>query len=107
MSLRYVRPPAASTFSGGTAVQTVIFATIPPIVTIDYCIQAINEAAEAIRRATSSGVVEYNIGSRGLKRFTIAELKEAYTFWKDELQNVMLEGAGSSIQSRRAVPCDV
>jgi hypothetical protein len=83
------------------------FATVPSNVTIDYCIEAINEAAEALRRAAASGVVEYNIASRGLKRYTIAELKDLYAFWKDELQNVALEGLGSSIQTRRAVPCDV
>jgi hypothetical protein len=91
----------------GVTLQTVIFSTVPPIVTVDYCIQALNEAAEALRRAAASGVVEYHIGSRGLKRFTVAELKDLYAFWKEELQNVLLEGAGSSIQTRRAVPCDV
>jgi hypothetical protein len=106
MSLRYVRPPTASAFGGGTAIQTVIFYTVPSIVTVEYCIEALGEVAEALRKAAASGVVEYHIGSRGLKRFSVAELKDLYAFWKNEAQNVALEGLGSSIQSRRAVPCD-
>jgi hypothetical protein len=92
----------------GIAVPTAVyFATVPLIVTVDYCIEAINEAAEGMRKAQSSGVVEYNIGSRGLKRYSFEEMKGFYIFWKNELQDAFLAGVGSSIQTKRAVPCDV
>ena len=75
---------------------------------VEYCIRAKWEVAEAIRRATASGVVEYHIGSRGLRRFDLKELRELFAFWSNAAQDAMaMSSMGSAIQSRRAVPCDV
>jgi hypothetical protein len=108
MSLRYGRSPNSAPFSSGAAIPTAMyFATMPATTTVEYCLEAIAEVHEALRRAASSGVVSYNVGSRGLVRYSIPDLKELLAVWKDELQNAYLAGMGSSIQSRRAVPCDV
>lgn len=79
--------------------------TIP--IDLEYCLTARFEVAQAIRRATASGVVEYHIGSRGLKRFTLAELQELFKFWTNAANDAAVAGLGSAIQTRRGVPCDV
>lgn len=107
MALRYIRPPADPR---GDIVALPLFLQVPAgaqLVDFQYCMARIWDAAEAIRKATISGVVEYHIGSRGLKRFTLAELQDSYAFWKNAAQDALAEGVGSSIQSRRAVLCDV
>jgi hypothetical protein len=106
--IRYIRPPADP--SGNVAGTSIIFWPIPdgtvPI-DLEYCLRAKYQAAEAIVKATASGVVEYHVGSRGLRRFTLKELQELYAFWKNEAVEAAQIGLGSAIQSRRAVPCDV
>ena len=108
MGLRYIRPPADP--RGGTSTTTITFWPVPegtqPI-DLTYCLTAKWEVAEAIRRATASGVVEYHIGSRGLRRFTLKELQDLYAFWSNAANDAAVAGMGSAIQSRRAVPCDV
>jgi hypothetical protein len=54
-----------------------------------------------------SGVVEYHVGSRGLKRFTLSDFQHAFEFWSNAANDALVAGLGSAIQSRRAVPCDV
>lgn len=111
MAYRYIRPPAdPSTNGGNVGATTISFWPIPsgtlPI-DLEYCLRARWEVAEALRRAAASGVVEYHIGSRGLRRFDIKELRELYAFWTNAANDAAVEGLGSAIQSRRAVPCDV
>jgi hypothetical protein len=60
----------------------------------------------AMQKALASGVVEYHVGSRGLKRFTLGELQSLLTFWQNAVNDAAM-GPSSAIQSRRAIPCDV
>lgn len=80
-----------------------------PVSSISYlyppslCQEMINAALDGMRKCLASGVVEYHIGGRGLKRFTLAELKDFLGFW-----NNMLDASiwGGSIVARRAIPTD-
>jgi hypothetical protein len=67
------------------------------------CKEMISATMDAMRKALSTGVVEYHVGSRGLKRFTLAELKDFLGFW-----NNMWDASiwGGSIVARRAIPTD-
>jgi hypothetical protein len=112
MSLRYIRPPTSdAAFRQGVAEgATISFYPIPVgtgFLTVEYCLTALGEVAEALRRSVASGVVEYHIGSRGLKRFTLKELQDLFAFWKNAANDAMAAGFGSAIQTKRAVPCDV
>lgn len=97
--------------SGAAALPTdITFYPVPEgtwWISVEYCQQALMEALEAAARARRSGVVEYNIGSRGLKRFTLKELEDHIMFWRRALQDALLGNTGSAIQTRRAAPCDV
>jgi len=109
MALRFIRPPSSN---GGSAAYAprISFWPIPVgsvIVDLEYCLIARSEVAEALRKAVASGVVEYHIGSRGLKRFTLKELQDLFAFWSNAANDAAAVGLGSAIQSRRAVPCDV
>ena len=73
---------------------------------LEVCQAQIDAILVALNRALESGVVEYHIGSRGLKRFTLKELQDYLTFWLNRQNDAALGIAGSSIQSRRAIPCD-
>lgn len=64
-------------------------------------------AVIAIQKALSSGVEEYAIGSRRLKRYQLSELLEALRFSQNAAAAVSPDGSMSAIQSRRGVPCDV
>jgi hypothetical protein len=110
MSFRYIRPPADPRGNGGVVESSISFWPIPEGTTpidVEYCLRARWEVAEALRRAAASGVVEYHIGSRGLRRFDIKELRELYAFWSNAANDALTEGLGTAIQSRRATPCDV
>jgi hypothetical protein len=72
----------------------------------DICIQMRDSVLAAMQAALASGVVEYHVGSRGLKRFTLKELQDLLSFWQNAANDAAL-GPASAIQSRRAVPCDV
>jgi hypothetical protein len=61
----------------------------------------------AIQKALSSGVEEYAIGSRRLKRYQLSELLEALRFSQNAGAAISPDGTVSAIQSRRGVPCDV
>ena len=74
--------------------------------TYEYCIYARNCAAQALVAATNSGVLEYHVGSRGLKRYSLRELQDIIQFWSNAAADAAL-GTYSAIQCRRAVPCDV
>jgi hypothetical protein len=105
MSLRYIRPVKTPAIT----VQGISFWPVPAgtaVIDLDYCLTARWEVAEAIRRATASGVVEYHVGSRGLRRFSLKELQDLYAFWSNAANDAAVAGAGSAIQSRRVIPCD-
>lgn len=68
------------------------------------CQEMIDQIMEAMQKALVSGVVEYKIGSRGLKRFTMKELQDLLGFWLNQLEAAVW---GGSIVARRGVPCDV
>jgi hypothetical protein len=67
------------------------------------CKEMINATMDAMRKALATGVVEYHVGSRGLKRFTLAELKDFLGFWNNMWDASMW---GGSIVARRAIPTD-
>jgi hypothetical protein len=72
----------------------------------DFAILCRDEVVVAIRKAVNSGTVEYHIGSRGLKRFSLKELQDLLAFWTNAANDAAL-GYSSAIQTRRAAPCDV
>ena len=83
---------------------------IPPTIpsgdwTYEFCIYARNCVAQAILAAVNSGVWEYHVGSRGLKRYSLSELQDMLGFWSNAAADAAL-GTYSAIQCRRAVPCD-
>jgi hypothetical protein len=58
---------------------------------------------DAIKRALSSGTVEYQIGSRRLKRYSLADLRGILEFW---IQQETIAKAGAAISSKRIIPSD-
>lgn len=111
MALRFPRP-VPDFRTTGTSVPSVecTFYPVParPYVgwSVAYCIERRDAVVAAIDRAVESGVAEYHIGSRGLKRFTLKELTDLLHFWMNAANDAAMGVAGSSIQSRRAIPCD-
>ena len=74
--------------------------------TLEFCLICRDEVVEALRKAVRSGVVEYNIGSRGLKRFSLKELQDLLVFWTNAAADAAVGGMGSAIQTRRGAPTD-
>ena len=99
--LRYSQPVACPTTIGFWPLPV-----LPTGIPYSICIVRRDEAIAAYDRALKSGVVEYHVGSRGLKRFTLKELLDAVNYWVNAANDAAL-GASSAIQSRRAIPCDV
>lgn len=67
------------------------------------CQEMIDQIMEAMQKALVSGVVEYKIGSRGLKRFTMKDLQDLLGFWLNQLEAAIY---GGSVIARRACPTD-
>jgi hypothetical protein len=106
MSLRFTRTVPQNAFGA----SPITWYPIPEgsgFWTLDFCIEQRDAVAAALARAINSGVVEYHIGSRGLKRFTLEELLKVLAFWRNECAVAALGVPGAAIQSRRAAPCDV
>lgn len=61
----------------------------------------------AIQKVLSSGAQEYHIGSRGLKRLSLEDLRKLLEFWSNAASAIGPAGVVSAIQTRRGVPCDV
>jgi len=61
----------------------------------------------AIEKALSSGVEEYAIGSRSLKRHQLEQLLKVLQFSLNSGASVSPDGSMSAIQTRRGVPCDL
>jgi hypothetical protein len=59
---------------------------------------------EAIRKALSSGTLEYHIGSRGLKRYPLIDLYKMLDYWREQVDDIL--AGGTSIKSRRVIPND-
>lgn len=93
----------AIVYTGLTFWETPPISSLTRLYPPSLCQEMIVATLEAMRRALASGTVEYHIGSRGLKRFTLAELKDFLGFW-----NTMLDASiwGGSIVARRAIPTD-
>jgi hypothetical protein len=82
--------------------------TTPPSggFTFEYCILQRDAVMAAINKVLASGVEEYHVGSRGLKRLSLKDLRDWLQFWLNAANDAAL-GFSSAIQTRRAVPCDV
>jgi hypothetical protein len=72
----------------------------------DICILKRDAVLAAMDKVLASGVEEYHVGSRGLKRLSLKDLQDLLKFWTNAANDAAL-GISSAIQSRRAVPCDV
>jgi hypothetical protein len=70
-----------------------------------YCIMMRDMVANAIQAALKSGVAEYHVGSRGLKRYGLAELQSMLEYWIARANDAL--AGGSSMKCKRGVPCDV
>lgn len=67
------------------------------------CQQMIEEILVAMSKAMATGVVEYRIGSRQLRRYSLKELQDLLGFWNNMLDASMY---GSSIIAKRGAPTD-
>lgn len=72
----------------------------------DYCIAMRDAVVAAMNKVLTSGVEEYHVGSRGLKRLSLPDLQDLLVFWVNAANDAAL-GITSAIQTRRGVPCDV
>lgn len=73
------------------------------VLTPYLCQEMIDQVLEAMQKALVSGVVEYKVGSRGLKRFTMKDLQDLLGFWLNQLEASIW---GGSIIARRSIPTD-
>lgn len=102
---RYSRPvpePAAGTFIVTCLPLPASAIGIP----LDVCIQQRDNAIAAFNNAINSSK-SYHVGSRGLERYSIQDYLDAIKFWTNAANDALAGAYGSSIQSRRAVPCDL
>jgi hypothetical protein len=101
--------PVANPVSQSSATLTWWPVPARPLIgwSVEFCIEQRDAVALALQRAVQSGVVEYHIGSRGLKRFSLKELQDLLVFWTNAANDAASGLMGSAIQTRRAVPCDV
>lgn len=67
------------------------------------CEQMIEAVREAMVKALATGVAEYRVGSRSLRRFSLKELQDLLGFWTNMLEAGMY---GGSIIARRGCPTD-
>ena len=70
---------------------------------LEICIKMIEQILVAMDKALATGVVEYHVGSRGLKRFTLKELMDLLAWWTRQKEIAIW---GSGIIARRSVPTD-
>jgi hypothetical protein len=79
----------------------------PPVSALDYafCIMMRDMVATAIQAALKSGVQEYHVGSRGLKRYALPDLQNMLEYWIARANDALW--GGSSMKCKRGVPCDV
>ena len=75
----------------------------PWIFSSDVCLKMIAQIQEGMVKAMATGVAEYTVGSRSVKRFSLRELQDLLAWWQWQLQTAMI---GSSIVARRAIPTD-
>lgn len=71
--------------------------------TPQICQDMLDQIMQAMSKALVSGVVEYKIGSRGLRRFSMKDLQDLLGFWLNQLEAAMY---GGSIVARRSIPTD-
>lgn len=62
---------------------------------------------DALMKVLASGVEEYHVGSRGLKRLSLEDLRKLLDYWTNAAAAIGPNGVVSAIQTRRGVPCDV
>ena len=108
-SLYYFRPVADPRLPTREVLTSVNFWDIPAGsggFTYEYCILMRDATLAAINKLLRSGVQEYHVGSRGLKRLSLKDLQDFLKFWINAANDAAL-GYSSAIQTRRAVPCDV
>lgn len=85
---------------------TITFWPIPSppwIFSPEVCYAMIAEVQQCMTKLLETGVSEYHVGSRGVKKFTLGELQNLLAWWQWQLQTAI---AGSSIIARRAIPTD-
>lgn len=94
-----------SPLAGIAAEESVGFWPVPARSTWTYytpelCQHMIDAILHAMEKALQSGVAEYRVGSRGLKRFSLKELQDLLGFWTDLLE---VQAGG---RARRVCPTD-
>lgn len=85
---------------------TISFYPIPSppwIFSPSTCYKMIAQVQELMAKLLTTGVAEYTVGSRSVKKFTLKELQDLLAWWQWQLQTAML---GSSMVARRAIPTD-
>lgn len=68
----------------------------------EVCQLMIDQLLEAMSKALVSGVVEYRVGSRSLRRFTLKELQDLLGFWMGQLEDALMGG-----RAKRGAPTDI
>lgn len=95
--------PSASVVNG---VTTSPLSVNGIVLTPDIIAGIAEGSVTAIQKALSSGVEEYSIGSRSLKRHQLEQLLKVLQFASNAQAALGPDGTMSAIQSRRGVPCD-
>jgi hypothetical protein len=83
------------------------FYPVPPVpiggFDMTTCLAMKQSIIDAMTKLLNSGVAEYHVGSRGLKKFSFKELQDMLTFWTNM---EVMAAWGSGIVARRAMPTD-
>lgn len=87
----------------GTTLQFWVLPKPPWIFRPELCLAMIAEIQGCMVKAMATGVMEYTVGSRQVKRFALKDLQNLLAWWQWQLQTAMV---GSSIVARRAIPTD-
>jgi hypothetical protein len=67
--------------------------------------EMIKAILKGMKKAIESGVVEYHIGSRSLRRMSLKELTDFLKFWQSQ-DAIAITGAGWGMVAKRAYPTD-
>jgi hypothetical protein len=75
----------------------------PWLLSREICRKMIFQIQDAMLLLLSTGVAEYHVGSRGVKRFSMRDLNDLLQWWQWQSQTTE---TGSAIIAKRAVPTD-
>jgi hypothetical protein len=69
-----------------------------------HCLEMLEIVSKAIKAGITSGVQSYNVGSRGLTRYSLPDLLAIQEYYVGKANDALW--GGSSMKVKRGVPCD-